>query len=101
MAEKKEKKFCIRCFRELGEKEKYCVQCGAPTANRCTYKGGLVGEPCGNVNDPDAVYCSKCGAPTEYRELGLIPGHYEAATRPREEEEDEMQAFNHPFFRHD
>ena len=72
MSEKKELPVCIRCHRTGGEKDRFCISCGAPLINRCSDEPGLVSKGCRHVNLPDASYCARCGEETTFKKAGLL-----------------------------
>jgi hypothetical protein len=88
---------CIRCGFIPDEKDKYCINCGAPLQNRCTNDGGLLGDPCTNINPPNAAFCAKCGAPTLFQKKGLIVSLY-PHTHAEDDEWNSMDLFTRRFF---
>lgn len=93
-----EKKLCAGCGTLIPKKQTYCTHCGTPSANKCTFDGGLAGEPCGHKNADDAVYCAKCGSPTAYYKAGLVQPSLSGGQFNKPEETDELSIFQHPFF---
>jgi len=98
MANSKDRRFCIRCGNMAGEKDSYCVSCGAPIINRCLNPGGLLGEPCGHINNEYSAFCAKCGSHTAYYRAGLVHSSYGENKVLNKDELDEMEWFSHPFF---
>lgn len=90
---------CIRCQRLSDQQDNYCTYCGAPLKNRCTNKGGLLGEPCNKLNHPRAVFCSACGAPTTFYKAGLLSTPFvENPQIYHDEEFEEIKDLAHFFF---
>lgn len=89
---------CVRCGYRPDEKDRYCIQCGAPLQNKCTNDGGLLGDPCNQINLPHAAFCSKCGAPTLFKQKGLIPSIY-PDQHMEQDEWAEISLFSRRFFR--
>ncbi|GIQ67867.1 hypothetical protein DUZ99_03100 [Xylanibacillus composti] len=87
---------CVRCGNKPEKNEKYCKSCGAPLVNRCTYDGGLTGEPCTKENPADAAFCVACGQPTMFNRTGLLQTGYTSVS-PGEEWE-EFHHFTYRFF---
>ncbi|HHY74779.1 MAG TPA: hypothetical protein GX497_16445 [Bacillus bacterium] len=68
-----EKVTCVRCYQVAGDKDQYCVKCGAPLVNRCSDLKTAKGKHgCGHVNRPEALYCAKCGTETIFKQQGLL-----------------------------
>lgn len=72
MANQKQNPVCIRCGHVGGEKDKYCVSCGAPLHNTCGDEPGLLTKGCRFINEPHAAFCSRCGHPTRFHMEGLV-----------------------------
>lgn len=90
---------CIRCRRLADEQDSYCTYCGAPLKNKCTNKGGLLGEPCTKLNHPGAVFCSACGAHTSFYKAGLLSSSFPESPHVYQDEEfEEMKDLAHFFF---
>lgn len=91
---------CFRCQHLPGEKDKFCVRCGAPLKNTCTNRGGLLGEPCKKINPPQAVFCASCGAYTTFYKAGILTSPYTESNLVHNEEDlEEMQDLSHYFFK--
>lgn len=89
---------CIRCLRNCGDKDRFCIDCGAPLVNSCTNRGGLTGEPCKKVNDREALFCISCGSPTLFQRYGLLSPSPYPEIQLEDEDLEELKLFQHPFF---
>lgn len=73
-----DQKSCIRCRQTYKEKDLFCISCGAPVINKCTFDGGLLDDPCTKINPHNAAFCASCGSPTRFYKEGLITSPYQA-----------------------
>lgn len=51
-----DQKSCIRCRQTYKENDLFCISCGAPVINKCTFDGGLLDDPCTKINPHNAVF---------------------------------------------